>query len=326
MLQVMLESPGVMANAEAPRPQRGAGEALVRVKRIGICGTDYHAYDGRQTFFSYPRVLGHELAVEVLDVDANDRGIAPGDVCAVEPYYNCGACDACRRGLTNACEQMRVLGVHLDGGMSEQIVVPVAKLHPGDGIDADQLALVEMLVVGMHAVDRAQLQPGQPVTVVGVGPIGLSIVQFATLAGARVSAVDVSDARLGFCQSQFAGVTCATSLDEVDQPLVLFDATGSAASMEATFETMAQGGKIVFVGHFPGDITFNDANFHQRELTLMASRNGTSDCFARVIDLLEEGTISLSAWITHRLKLVNVAERFGTLRRDAELVKAVVES
>src|SRR5688500_1524126 len=161
MKTIILNEPGRFSLTDTLEPRSPApGEAMVRVHRVGVCGTDLHAYRGRQPFFTYPRILGHELGVEVVEVGENAHGIRPGDRCAVEPYLNCGTCIACRHGKTNCCVELRVLGVHTDGGMREFIAVPVNKLHRSESLSWEQLALVETLGIGAHAVERAGLGAG----------------------------------------------------------------------------------------------------------------------------------------------------------------------
>ena len=201
MKTIVLEKPGSFQLIERPAAGKpGPGEALVRIHRVGVCGSDIHAFKGDQPFFTYPRVVGHELGVEIVAVGPNDKGLAVGDHCAVEPYLNCGRCIACRRGKTNCCVSLQVLGVHADGGMREHMTVPVAKLHRSRTLSLDQLALVEMLTIGAHAVRRAQLKPGENVLVIGAGPIGLATTAFAQLVGARVTVLEISAWRREFCQ------------------------------------------------------------------------------------------------------------------------------
>jgi len=338
MTTIRLEEPGRFASLDSPPPAAPQpGEALVRVRRIGVCGTDLHAFSGNQPFFSYPRVLGHELGVEVLAVGAGVSRVKPGDRCSVEPYINCRKCVACRRGKTNCCADLRVLGVHVDGGMCEQLVVPARKLHPSATLSLDQLALVETLGIGCHAVERARLEPGEFALVIGAGPIGLAVMQFAAERGARVIALDVNAARLEFCRRHL-GVPHAidgakdAALDTLrrltlgDLPTSVFDATGSPGSMMEAFNFPAPGGQIVFVGLFQGDVTFNDPNFHRRELTLMGSRNAQSADFARIIGLIEAGRIDTTPWITHRAPLAGAASRFPEWARpETGVIKAMVE-
>src|SRR5258708_1048754 len=298
MRTLVLEQPGNLRLVDTPVPAApGPGEALVKVRRIGICGTDIHAFGGKQPFFSYPRILGHELGVEIAVLGADETELQVGGLCSVEPYLNCGKCVACRQGKTNCCAKLQVLGVHIDGGMREHIIVPTRKLHRSKKLTLDQLALVETLGIGCHAVDRARVEKGEWALVIGAGPIGLAVMQFALEAGANVVVLDVNQARLDFCKKTLGvpyTINAATevALDRLRQltseelPTVVFDATGSPRSMNASFEYPAQGGRLVFVGLFQGDVTFNDPNFHRRELTLLASRNARSPDFERIIRLI----------------------------------------
>jgi 2-desacetyl-2-hydroxyethyl bacteriochlorophyllide A dehydrogenase len=339
MRTLRLEEPGRFAvlEADAPGdPQRG--EALVQVRRIGVCGTDLHAFSGRQPFFTYPRVLGHELGVVVLRVGPGVENVKPGDQCSVEPYINCERCLACRSGKPNCCSALSVLGVHADGGMRESLVVPARKLHPSAALTLDQLALVETLAIGRHAVGRAQVERGEAALVIGAGPIGLAVMQFAAEAGARVIALDTNPARLGFCQRRLGvphavnaadGRTLASlaQLTGGDLPTVVFDATGNAASMAAAFDYPANGGRLVFVGLVQGEISFSDPNFHRRELTLLASRNALPSDFTGIIGLIEEGRIDTTPWITHRSSLDGAVAAFPSWSRpETGVVKAVIEA
>ncbi len=337
MKTLILEKPGDLRAIETAPPGRPDAEsALVRVHRVGVCGTDIHAFHGRQPFFSYPRILGHELGVEILEVGHNDRGLKPGDRCAVEPYINCGQCIACRHGKPNCCVNMNVLGVHRDGGMRELLLVPTRKLHASTSLSLEQLALVETLGIGSHAVERAQLLRRETALVIGAGPIGLSVIQFAQVAGARIIVADVSESRLRFCREQMGvrqTVNAAGDLpkavreqNEGELPLVVFDATGNPKSMNAAFELPAHGGRLVFVGLFQGEVTFNDPNFHKRELTLLATRNALPEDFTRIIALVETGQVDTSNWITHHAKFADVPGEFaGWTKPESGVLKAMIE-
>lgn len=335
MKHVALAEPGRFAFGESPEPTPGEGEALVRIHRIGICGTDLHAFAGRQPFFDYPRILGHELGAEVIALGPNATGVSVGDRCSIEPYLNCGHCPACRRGRSNCCASLQVLGVHIDGAMRPRICVPAAKLHSSARLSYDQLALVETLGIGAHAVERAALTPDDQVLIVGAGPIGLGVIQFALNSSATVAVMDVSAGRLEFVRRELGVVHTLQPADNLpaalcaifngDLPNVIFDATGNAGSMAATFNLTAHGGRIVFVGLFRGDLSFNDPNFHQRELTLLASRNATPDTFRAIIAAIEAGRIDTTPWITHRLTLDEVPTRFAEIARDPTLLKGMIE-
>ncbi len=335
MLQITLEKPGRFTAADGPVPKPAPGEALVRVHRIGVCGTDLHAFAGQQPFFSYPRILGHELGVEVVDPGSDPHGLRAGDRCSVEPYLNCGRCIACRRGKPNCCAELKVLGVHTDGGMRPLFAVPARKLHPSAKLDYDQLALVETLGIGAHAVERADPRPDDFVLVIGAGPIGLSVIQFVQVRGAKLVVMDVSEHRLEFCRRQLGvahtlagGPDAAIRLRALgggDLPTVVIDATGNPRSMAGTFDLPAPGGRIVFVGLFQGDVTFNDPNFHRRELTLLASRNALPGTFRDIIALIEAGRIDTTPWITHRFALADTPREFPALGGNPAVIKAVIE-
>ena len=336
MIGIALEKPGQFIAVDGPPPAPAPGDALVRVHRIGICGTDIHAFAGRQPFFSYPRILGHELGVEVIDPGSDPNGLEAGDRCSVEPYLNCGRCIACRAGRSNCCAELKCLGVHIDGGMRPELAVPARKLHRSRTLTYDQLALVETLAIGAHAVDRAAIGPDDFVLVIGAGPIGLSVSQFVQVRGATLAVMDVRESRLAFCRRQFdAAHTLAPGADTVEElrsigggelPTVVMDATGSARSMAGTFDLPAQGARIVFVGLFQGDIHFNDPNFHRRELTLLASRNALADDFREIIRLVESGRINLMPWITHRFDLADTPQRFPEIAASPDVIKTLIST
>lgn len=310
------------------------GEALVRVRRIGLCGTDYHAFHGRQPFFDYPRILGHELGVEVLAVGSGVVGIGAGDRCSIEPYLNCGYCRACRKGRPNCCCNMRVIGVHLDGGMRERFLVPACKLHSSATLVYDALALVETLAIGAHAVGRAAVDRGETAVVIGVGPIGLAVVQFALLRGSRVIVIDRAPTRLDACLRLYPEVTAlvpdgsfADQLNELtggDLGDVVVDATGNLSSMGASLGYVGHAGRLVYVGLAQGEVTFNDPLFHRREMTIFASRNALSAEFPAIISAMESGAIDPLAWITHRCNLEDLPARLPEWSEpDAGVIKAV---
>ncbi len=339
MKMIRLEQPGRLAllSTESPPTSIQPEEAVVRVHRIGVCGTDIHAFNGKQPFFNYPRILGHELGVEVVEVGSSTKNVKPGDRCSVEPYLNCGSCIACRRGKPNCCVNMQVLGVHIDGGMRETFVVPSRKLHPSASLTLDQLALVETLGIGCHAVDRARVEGAEFLLVIGAGPIGLAVTQFAIEAGTQVIILDLNPTRLEFCREQLGAHHVINparedSLDALkritsgDLPTAVFDATGNPRSMMGAFEYPAHGGRLIFVGLFPGEVTFDDPNFHQRELTLLASRNASPEDFTRIIALIEAGQIDPSPWITHRASLAAAVTEFPRWTKpETGVIKAMIE-
>jgi len=309
---------------------------MVRVHRVGICGTDISGYLGKMPFFSYPRIPGHELGVEVLAVGAAVQNVQPGDRCAVEPYINDPNSYASRRGKPNCCEKLEVLGVHRDGGLRPQFVLPARKLHVSRQLAFEQLALVETLAIGCHAVQRAALQAGDQCLIIGAGPIGLAVLEFVKLAGVTPIMLDMNAARLDFCKRTM-GVTHALKLSErvVEDlrdvtaghlPDVVFDATGSSASMSAAFGYLAPGGKLVYVGITTEEVRFRHPPFHKVEGTLLCSRNALPEDFGRIIGFIEAGRLDTRPWITHRTPFGALIEAFPSYTQpETGVIKAMVE-
>lgn len=335
MLTVVCDSPLQLSVQQRPRPDRAAGEVLLRVKRVGVCGTDLHIYTGNQPYLSYPRVMGHELSGLVEEADA-DSGLAPGDPVYVMPYLSCGTCVACRQGKTNCCVRIQVLGVHRDGAFTEYLSVPRPFVHRADGITLDQAAMMEFLAIGAHAVRRGEVGAGQRVLVVGAGPIGLATAIFARLRGAEMTAIDRRQDRLDFA-SRHVGVAAVVTLGDGDEAElmrltggeffdVVFDATGNLAAMERGLRFVAHGGRYVLVSIVQGDLRISDPEFHKREATLIASRNATAEDFGTVIEAMRAGRIPDRALATHRLALADLPHAFARLLDPQEhVIKAIVE-
>lgn len=337
MKAIRLEQPGRFEAMEIAEPaQPGPGEALVRVHRVGVCGTDISGYLGKMPFFSYPRIPGHELGVEVLAVGSGVQNVKPGDRCSVEPYMNCGNCHACRKGASNCCANLKVLGVMTDGGLCERFVLPAHKLHPSDKLSFDQMALVETLAIGCHAVDRSALTRGENCLIIGAGPIGLASIVFAKLTGAKIIVLDMNRQRLEFCKEIMGVDETLVSGDQLEQDLrrvtdgslpdVVIDATGSNASMSSAFGYVAPTGRLVYVGITTKEVTFKHTTFHRPEGTLLCSRNALPKDFSRIIDLIETGKIDTRPWITHRTPFGDVPSQFESFTKpETGVIKAIIE-
>ena len=337
MYALRLESPKTFRQVELPQSSAPAiGEALVRVHRVGICGTDISAYLGKMPFVTYPRILGHELGVEVVAVGDDVTHVRPGDRCSVEPYIDDPTSYASRRGRPNCCERLQVLGVHTDGGMRPAFLVPARKLHVARTLSYEQLALVETLAIGCHAVSRSGLAGDETCLIIGAGPIGLATLEFAKLTGAKTIVVDLSQQRLDFCRRQMhvehflqPSERLESQLREIaggNLPEVVIDATGNPQSMSAAFNLIAHGGRLVFVGLTGEEVRFRHSAFHKREGTLLCSRNALPGDFVRIIGLIEAGQIDTQPWITHRCDLDDLPNAMPTyLQPDTGVVKAVVE-
>lgn len=336
MKAISLDAPKQFRRIDVPEPARpGPGEAVVRVHRVGICGTDLSGYLGKMPFFSYPRIPGHELGVEVVEVGADVTDVRPGDRCAVEPYINCQQCYTCKRGHTNCCEKHQTLGVHCDGGLRPLFTVPARKLHISRTLAFDQLALVETLAIGCHAVDRSKLASNESCLIIGAGPIGLSALEFAKLTGAKIIVLDLSEQRLEFCRRVMGVQHTLTPSDNLDRDLreltdghlpdVVIDATGSAASMSKAFGLIAHAGRLVYVGITTDEVTFRHPVFHRPEGTLLCSRNALSRDFTRIVQLIEDGTLDTRPWITHRAGFDELIDVFPSYTKpETGVIKAVV--
>ncbi len=338
MKAIQLEKPLHFRQIDTAPPEApGAGDALVRVHRVGICGTDISGYLGKMPFFSYPRIPGHELGVEVLAVGGGVTGVQPGDKCSIEPYLNCQNCYSCRCGHTNCCESNQTLGVHCDGGLRPEFIIPARKLHISRRLNYEQLALVETLAIGCHAVNRGLPRRGEHVLVIGAGPIGLSVIEFARLSGARTIVLDINESRLAFVRDHMRVPDTVTAgkgdelkrLAELTQGQladVVIDATGSNKSMSHALEYCAFGGRLVYVGITQQELTFpHAAIMHRRELTILASRNALAPDFTRIIHLIEEGEIDTRPWITHRVVFEGLIEAFPSYTKpETGVIKAIV--
>jgi len=319
---------------DIPEPTIASNETLLKIERIGICGTDLHAYEGTQPFFNYPRILGHELAATIVQTDA--EGFEAGEPVTFIPYFNCGKCIACKMNKPNCCSQINVCGVHIDGGMRPYLKVPSYSLVHGHGLGFDELALVEPLSIGAHGVQRAGVMPGEYVLVIGAGPIGLGTMEFARIAGANVIAMDINDTRLTFCKNNLGvRATINPNTDNVlaqlqfithnDMPTVIIDATGNLPAINNAFQYLAHGGRYVLVGLQRGDINFNHPEFHKRESTLMSSRNATRADFELVIQSMKNKSVNPTTYITHRTKFDAVKDHFlSWLNPSTGVIKAMI--
>jgi len=301
-----------------------------------VCGTDLHAFEGTQPYLEYPRVLGHELAGQLVEFD-DAPGFEKGEAVTFIPYFNCGKCIACRNGKGNCCVNIAVCGVHIDGGMTEYISVPSYTLLHGEGLSLDELALVEPLSIGAHGIRRAEVKAGEFVLVLGAGPIGLCTMEFARIAGGRVIAMDINESRLKFCKSR-PGIAYAINalspdipgyLAEItngDMPSVVIDATGNLSSIIRAFQYMAHGARYVLIGLQQHDISFSHPEFHKREATLMSSRNATREDFLSVIASMRQAQVDPTGFITHRVSFDQVKDQFNSWLNPATgVIKAMIE-
>jgi 2-desacetyl-2-hydroxyethyl bacteriochlorophyllide A dehydrogenase len=322
-------APGHFEYSDIADPELLNDQAIIKISRIGICGTDLHAFEGTQPYFNYPRVLGHELAGEIVAIH-NSSGYKQGDIVTIMPYFYCGNCIACRNGKTNCCAALKVAGVHTDGGFCEYFSVPISSVVHGRGLSPDELALTEPLAIGAHGISRAGIEAGENVLIVGAGPIGMALMEFAKLEGANVIAMDVNENRLAFCRDHL-GVRTIISEDELmqltngERASVVIDATGNRNAINNGFRYISHGGKYILVGLQKEDILFSHPEFHKREGTLMSSRNANKKDFERVLDAISAKNIDPLKYITHRVNFNDVKDEFTSwLKPESNVIKAMV--
>ncbi|WP_343303848.1 zinc-binding alcohol dehydrogenase family protein [Chitinophaga niabensis] len=296
MRALICSAPGLLEYQDIEGPEMKKDHVIIRIRRTGICGTDFHAFKGNQPYFSYPRILGHELAGELTE---DVEGFVKGEMVTFIPYFHCGQCNACLRGKTNCCVQMKVCGVHVDGGMVDYLSVPTASLIKSNGLSADELALAEPLAIGAHGIRRAAIEPGESVLVMGAGPIGLGLVAFAKMAGAAVTVFDLNKERLAFC-AEHLGVNVTSDPQGIVADAVI-DATGNLAAINSGLQYLAHGGRYVLVGLQKEVLSFSHPELHKREGTIMSSRNATREDFEQVTQAIRNKTINPVRFITHRV-------------------------
>jgi 2-desacetyl-2-hydroxyethyl bacteriochlorophyllide A dehydrogenase len=331
---LVCSNPGQLAIEHRAAPRPAPGEVLVRPRCIGICGTDFHIYEGKHPFLQYPRVMGHELAVEVVEA-AEGADVPVGAVYVVNPYLSCGHCITCRAGKRNCCVNIAVLGVHRDGGMAELLALPASNLVEAAGLSVEQCATVEFLAIGAHAVRRAELSQKDRALVIGAGPIGLGVAIFASLSHAHLAILDVDPGRLETARALIPGVVTILADADVSQTVsnltsgegypAVFDATGNGVSMEKGFDYVSPGGRYVLVSVVKDRIGFHDPDFHRKELTLLGSRNATSVDFQTVIDAIRTGRVDSGRLITHRTTLGGAIRDIPVWASDKRgLIKALI--
>jgi 2-desacetyl-2-hydroxyethyl bacteriochlorophyllide A dehydrogenase len=336
MKAILLEEPGKFKNIELATIQApNKNEVTLKIRQLGVCGTDLHAYNGKQPFFSYPRILGHEIAAEVVEIGAEVKHLKIGDLCSVNPGINRIEDQAVRRGKTNCGTSLSLIGVHEDGAMQEYINHPADLVFPANELTLDQISMIEPLAIGSHAVERADIKPEDIVLIIGAGPIGIGTVSMALLKSAKVMVLDMNQNRLDFITQKFPSVETILLNDKVEEtlkerlngdlPTVILDATGNKASMEKCLEYIAPCGTIVYIGLFIGDITFHDPLFHKKEVTLKASRNAVATDFIKLIRLLKAGLVNIDGLITHRIAFDSLIENWDKLYLPEEkVIKAVI--
>lgn len=313
MKALVIPTPGEISVKEIPEPGPAPGEVLLKMQYVGFCGSDLSTYLGKNPMVNYPRIPGHEISGIISEVgrDVPDD-YKPGDAVTVVPYTNCGKCPSCRRGRTYACQINQTLGVQREGAMQEYITVPWQKILLAPGLSDLELAMVEPLTVGFHAIERGRVEESDVVMVLGCGMIGAGAIAGAALRGARVIAVDIDDHKLKLASYLGAQHTINSSVmdlhEELDRltggdgPDVVVEAAGNPLTYLAAVDEVAFTGRVVCIGYAGSEVSFATKLFVQKEIDIMGSRNATPEDFRAVISYLEQGTFPLTDMITHRVK------------------------
>lgn len=337
MKAIVLKEPGTLTSANAPLPgDPMEDEVLLKVKCLGICGTDLHAYNGKQPFFTYPRILGHEIAAEVVSFGRQVRHLNAGDLCTVLPFRNSIYDQAVRSGKVNCGSGLSYMGVHEDGAMQEYFIRKQDEVFVTNGLSLEQTAMIEPLAIGSHAIERAQIQPDDVVMVVGGGPIGITAIIMGQLKGARFILTDSNPQRVAFAADKYPGVDALVADEHLiehvrsllggDLPTIVIDATGNRESMMKAFDYVAPGGTIIYLGLTKGNIEFYNPQFHAKEITLKSSRNALPSDFKKIIRLMQSGKINIEGLITHRFPFDSLPETFPQLYDPGQhLIKAIVD-
>jgi 2-desacetyl-2-hydroxyethyl bacteriochlorophyllide A dehydrogenase len=330
MKAISIAAPHKIELIDVPCPDLKPGWVKLAISHIGICGTDYHIYEGLHPFLQYPRIIGHELSGTV--IDGNGTAFKAGAQVVINPYLSCYKCPACLEGKTNCCETLQCLGVHTDGGMAEELVLPEVNLYPVSGLSARDVAMVEFLAIGAHAVRRSEMKMGDRVLVVGGGPIGLGTAFFAKIAGGSVTVLDAAADKL----EAAAGMGFATaSVKDLEGEAfkaakrtgfdAVFDATGSIPAMNASLLHARNGGSLTLVGVVKGDLSWSDPELHRRELTIRGSRNATRVDFDHVVASIKDGSVPTDKLATHSTTMGRVSEDLPRWAHDRSgLIKAIV--
>ena len=335
MKLVYVENPGKIALKEEQIPVPQKGEALLKMKYCGICGSDMATYIGNQPFTTYPRIPGHEFSAEIVEIEENKLGLKTGMIITANPYFNCKSCYSCTRGKVNCCEDNQTMGVQRDGSFAEYIVMPIERIMDGKGLPARTLALIEPFSIGFHAINRGDVKAGDMVLVFGAGPIGIFAMISAKLKGAKVFIADLLDERLQLASEMGADGTINISTENLTEIVsnltnkggmdICVEAVGLPQTFLNCIDNVCFGGKVILIGNGKKEITFNHSILLKKELDVYGSRNSLND-FAPLIDIVASGKVDVDKMVTNIYKLENVIDAFEALKNnDGSMAKVLIE-
>ena len=338
MKTIMINKPGEVEIIETKKPERKAGEALLKVLYGGICGSDLGTYRGTFAYASYPRIPGHEFSAEIIEIDDNDKNLKPGMIVTCNPYFNDKTCYSCQRGLLNCCEHNETLGAQRDGAFSEYITMPIERIYDGKGLPAKTLALIEPFCISYHGVSRANIKPGDKVLVVGAGTIGVLASIAAKAKGGEVYISDVAEKKMNYAVETFnlaGGIlndnpeNFAKKVNEVTNNN-LFDVTIEAVGLPSTFQTCIDyatyGGKMVQIGVGKKKVDFDFTLLQKKELNVFGSRNALKKDFLELIDLVKSGEIDLEKIVTNTYDFDKATQAFEDFSNNAaNMLKVIIK-
>ena len=347
MKAIYINAPGEVEIKEIEKPVRKPGEALLKVLYGGICGSDLGSYKGTFAYFDYPRIPGHEFSAQIIEVDENEYGLKEGMIVTCNPYFNCGHCYSCDRGIVNACMDNQTMGCQRDGAFCEYITMPLERIYDGKGIDAKLLAAIEPFCIGYHGVQRAGIKKGDKVLVVGAGTIGVLAACAAKALGGKVYLCDVAEKKLQYAIDTFGfdGMILNNSEDALEKATgeitgsidirgtknnygfdVCIEAVGLPSTFQNCIDAAAFGGKIVLIGVGKKNLDFNFTLLQKKELNVFGSRNAMKKDFIELIDLVKDGKVDLEKVITNTYKFDDAAKAFNDFATNGgEMLKVVLD-
>lgn len=347
MKAVRINAPGQVEICEIERPVRKQGEALLKILYGGICGSDLGSYRGTFVYFDYPRIPGHEISAEIVEIDENEKGLKPGMVVTCNPYFNCGGCYSCERGIVNACMDNETMGCQRDGAFCEYITMPIERIYDGKGLSPKVLAAIEPFCISYHGVQRAGITPGDKVLVIGAGTIGVLAATAAKALGGEVYISDVQPKKLDYAMKQFGfagkilnsspeefiqGVGEATGFFEKDGSKtpygfdVCIEAVGLPGTFQNSVDAAAFGGKVVLIGVGKQNLDFNFTLLQKKELNIFGSRNALEKDFTELIDLVKAGKADLEKAITNIYPFGQAGKAFAEFSSNgADMLKVMID-
>lgn len=317
-------------------PVAKAGEALLKVLYCGICGADVASFTGNQPFTTYPRIPGHEFSAQIVEIPENDKGLKKGDIVTCNPYFNCGECYACKRGIVNACHDNQTMGVQRDGSFQEYITMPIERIIDGKGLTAQQLALIEPFSISNHALSRAEVKQGDHLLIMGAGPIGLFALLKAKAMGARVAIADMLDSRLTLAKEYGADLIINVKETDLQNACSAFtngngfdvcvEACGAPETFLNCIENAAHGANIILIGNGKRETTFVHSVILKKELNIFGSRNAFTKDFEELIALVQSEEVNPLKMISGVYEVADAKSAFDALsRNDGSLAKLLIK-